>query len=198
MMFIFISLSLLGGFCAFAKPQPPPAKDLESIYFNMGTHTEFFNYIQTDPSGGVRKIDWAPTVGVGMVLPLAGHLNFLPELNWVLPQTSGSSRIIKNLWMLRADLAYDLKPFSLRAGTSVMWQNQHGRGGSVEVNNGNSTSTFYYPPENRSSLNNTFDLGAEWRINDWGLRLQTYTYSLFDAERRQLSYSFFITHYWKQ
>jgi hypothetical protein len=77
-----------------------------------------------------------------------------------------------------------------------MWLNQHGRGGPTNVNNGDDTSTFYYPDENRSSLNNTLDIGAEFFLDEWALRLQTYTYSLLREERRQLSYTLFVSYYW--
>lgn len=174
-------------------------KRIEALYFNIGTHTEFFNSVQTDSSGGVRKFDFkTPTVGLGASIPFGKHdLRFLPEVNWVLPKTSGDSRIIKNLIMLRGDIGLDpWEWLRLRLGTSLMWLNQHGRGGKAEMDNGNSTSTFYYPNENRSSLNNTLDLGAELRHNAWALRLQTYIYSVFVEERRQVSYTLFVSYYW--
>lgn len=171
---------------------------IEKLYFNGGLHTEFYDAIQMDDSGGQRKFDPAPTLGMGMVLPLKEKFKFLPEFNWVLPRKAGSSQIIKNLFMFRADLGYDpLEWLRLRVGTSLMWLNQQGRGGTARINNGNEVSTFYYPDENRSSLNNTFDLGVEGHYNDWALRLQTYTYALFNGERRQISYTLFVTYYWE-
>lgn len=99
--------------------------------------------------------------------------------------------------MLRADFGYNLVDWlRLRMGTSLIWLNQHGKGGSVQMNNGNDTSTFYYPDENRSSLNNTLDFGAEAIWQDWSLRLQTYIYSVFLADKRQTSYTLFISYYW--
>lgn len=177
----------------------PSDKTIESWILNFGTHTEYFNNIQNDTAGGTRKIDFAPTIGIGMFIPLANKdLKFLPEFNWVLPRSAGSSKIIKNLLMFRADLGYDaLDWLRLRLGTSLMWLNQHGRGGSTQVNNGTGTSTFYYPDENRSSVNNTLDLGVEGLINDeWSVRLQTYIYSVFIEERRQISYTLFVSYYW--
>lgn len=173
-------------------------ENLKAIVFQAGPHTEFYNAVQNDSSGGLRKFDLAPTIGVGMHLPMEYGWHFLPELNWVLPQAAGSSKIIKNLFMIRADFGYDLLEwFRLRVGTSLMWQNMHGRGGKTSINNGNSESTFYYPDENRSSLNNTLDLGVEVLFSEeWSVRLQTYTYSLFKEETRQLSYTVFISYYW--
>jgi len=153
--------------------------------------------VQNDSSGGTRKFDTAPTIGGGIVLPLNSNWNFLPEFNWVLPQEAGSSEIIKNIFMLRADFGYNLLDWlRLRMGTSLIWLNQHGKGGSAQINNGNDTSTFYYPDENRSSLNNTLDFGAEAIWQDWSLRLQTYVYSVFLADKRQTSYTLFISYYW--
>ena len=179
-----------------SAPAKSSASPVEKIYFNGGFHTEFYDALQIDKSGTQRKIDFAPTLGLGMQLPIAEEFKFLPEFNWVLPRDVGS-KIIRNLFMFRADLGYDpLEWLRLRVGTSLMWLNQQGRGGTANINNGNEVSTFYYPDENRSSLNNTFDLGVEGRYDNWARRLQTYTYALFNSERRQVSYTLFLTYYW--
>lgn len=163
---------------------------------NVGNHTEFFDAVQSDGSGSTRKIAFAPTIGGSITLPVSKSWLFLPEVNWVLPHSS-DTRIIKNVLMFRADFGYSpLDWLRLRVGTSLMVQNQHGRGGSTEVNNGNTTSTFYYPDENRSSLNNTIDLGVEGLFGPWALRLQSYIYSAFKEERRQVSYTLFVSYYW--
>lgn len=173
----------------------------ESVNFNVGTHTEYFNNVQVNSTGGTRKFDFAPMVGVGVVIPIANHFRFLPEMNWVLPQLNSESekRIIKNTFMLRGDIAYDpLEWLRLRLGTSIMHQNQQGRGGKAKVNNGNGHSTFYYPDENRSSINNTVDVGIEGMFKKWSIRLQTYTYAILSSERRQLSYTLMGSYYWDQ
>ncbi len=184
----------------FLPKGPTPSKEdmfFNKYIFNFGAHTEFFNMIQIDDSGGMRKIDFAPTIGLGVSKPLDSQFSFLPEVNWVLPRNAGSSKIMKNLFMLRADFGYEpIEWLRLRFGTSLMWLNQHGKGGSTQMNNGNSTSTFYYPDENRSSLNNTLDLGVEAMMDAWSLRLQTYTYSVFKEQRRQLSYTLFVSYSW--
>lgn len=180
------------------KSQPVKKEENFDFLFNFGTHTEFYHNVQVDDSGGLRKFDIAPTLGVGLKLPMIYDFIFLPEFNWVLPRTEGDTQIIKNLFMLRADFGYDpIDWFRVRMGTSLMWLNQHGRGGEAEMNNGNTSSTFYYPDGNQSSLNNTLDLGAEAFLNrDWSVRLQSYIYSIFIEQRRQVSYSLFITYQW--
>lgn len=171
----------------------------KEIYFNLGSHTEFYNAVQKDDSGGLRKFDFAPAIGMGVGFSIIDSLAFLPEFNWVLPQTAEDSKIIINTFMFRGDLAYDpIDSLRLRLGTSLIWQNQHGRGGKTTMKNGNDESTFYYPDENRSSLNNTFDLGAEAIWDQFAFRLQTYTYSIFKEEQRQISYTLFLTYYWEK
>ena len=194
-LFLVLLITLLLPLKAFSL------EAMEAFSFQLGSHTEFYNNIQNDSSGGVRKFDFAPVLGMGALFPIEPRSQFrlIPEINCVLPQEAGSSRIIKNLFMFRGDVAYDpLDWFRLRVGSSFMLANQHGRGGSANVNNGESQSTFYYPDENRSSINNTFDVGFEAMADAWSLRFQTYTYSLFAEERRQYSYSIFLTYYWKR
>lgn len=172
---------------------------VESWSFQFGTHTEFYDAVQVDSAGTQRKIAFSPTLGIGMKFVLAPSWTLLPELNWVLPWEVGSSNEIRNLFMIRGDVGYDLLDWlRLRVGTSLMWLNMHGKGGTTKISNGNSQSTFYNPDENRSALNNTFDLGAEaFFSDDWSTRLQTYTYSIFQEERRQISYTLFLTYHWK-
>ena len=43
---------------------------VKDIYFNLGNHTEFYDAVQMNDSGGLRKFDFAPTVEVGLNIPL--------------------------------------------------------------------------------------------------------------------------------
>jgi hypothetical protein len=182
---------------AILIPITAKAIDIEKIYFHIGSHTEFYNASQINTSGDKNKIQLIPTIGTSIPFALPYQFEFLPEFNWVLPVNQGSTKIIKNIFMFRADFGYLVTDwFKVRSGTSLILQNQHGRGGSTQIENGNSVSTFYYPDANRSSFNNTFDLGVEIFHENWSTRLQTYTYSLFQEQRREVSYTVFITYLW--
>lgn len=194
---IFLFCLSLGAPVHAAKKSRSIIKD---FYFNLGTHTEFYGGIQDDDSGGLRKFEFVPAIGLGLVIPAPSSTtwNFLPEFNWVLPKTYEESNIIVNTFMYRLDMGYDpLEWLRLRVGSSLIHLNQHGKGGSAKMRNGNETSTFYYPSSNRSSLNNTFDVGVETIFDKFSVRLQTYTYSIFRKEQRQLSYTLFFTYYWE-
>lgn len=173
----------------------------KKMYFNLGNHTEFYNGVQINDSGGLRKFDFAPTIGIGIVIPAfsSKEWNFLPEFNWVLPKTYEDSNIMVNTFMYRFDFGFDpLKWLRLRLGTGIIHLNQQGKGGGSKMRNGNETSTFYYPSGNRSSLNNTLDLGIETIFDQYSVRFQTYTYSVFKQEQRQLSYTLFFTYFWEK
>lgn len=196
-----ILLSSLIYFSAPAFGARNSEKVVKDIYFNLGNHTEFFNGIQSDDKGSLRKFDFAPIIGVGLNIPLwnSDSWSALPEFNWVIPQLIEDSNIMINTFMYRFDLGWLAQEWlRLRLGTGIMHQNQQGKGGKTSERNGNSTSTFYYPDSNRSSLNNTLDVGAEFLYEQWALRLQTYTYSIFKEERRQISYTIFVSYYWER
>lgn len=196
---IFLLICLILGAPVHAAPKPRSI--IKQFYFNLGNHTEFYNGIQKDDSGGLRKFDFAPTVGFGVVIPVSStkYWNFLPEFNWVLPKTYEDSHILVNTFMYRFDMGFDpLEWLRLRMGTSLIHLNQQGKGGSTSMRNGNDSSTFYYPSENRSSLNNTFDVGVETLFDQFAVRFQTYTYSIFKKEQRQHSYTLFFTYYWEK
>lgn len=188
-------LTLLLSYSVFAQIKGPNTIDGWQIH--AGSHTPYFNEVQTDVSGKRSKFEFNPTIGAGLNIPVSNNWKFLPEVSWVLPKFNEDSKIIKNILFFRADFAYTLTEWLwLRAGTSFAVLNQHGRGGKAQLNNGVDQSEFYYPDENHSSINNTFDLGIELLSGKWSLRLQTYTYQLFKEESRQISYSLFITRYW--
>lgn len=192
-LFLIIVLQCNANAALFSR------ENIKEVNLNFGSHTEFYNNVQIDDSGGMRKFDFAPTIGAGLLLPYNEYFKVLPEFNWVLPRFIENQKIMINLFMFRGDVAFEpIDWLRLRLGTSVMILNQHGRGGSTSMNNGNGQTRFFYPDENRSSINNTFDVGLETILESWSFRFQTYTYSLFNQDHRQISYTLFVTYHWEQ
>ena len=182
---------------ASAQAQIKGPSSIDGWLMHLGSHTEYYKEIQSDASGKLRTFEFNPVIGAGFNIPLADNWKFLPEMSWVLPKFNDDSRIIKNIFLFRADFAYTILDWMwFRFGSSVTVLNQHGRGGKAIRSNGNETAEFYYPDQNRSSINNTLDLGLEFLYESWSLRLQTYTYKIFKEESRQISYSLLINHYW--
>jgi hypothetical protein len=179
-------------------PASESTASVQHYVFKAGTYTEFYNQVQIDTAGRLKEFDRAPTLGFGLEMPVKSYLSFIPEIDWVLPRKS-AERVVKNIFFFRADLGFaPMEWFRIRTGTSLVWLNQQGGGGKEVLNNGNSTSTFYYPIENRSSFNNTLDLGAELLLKKVSLRFQTYTFAALEPRSRQISYSIFLSYYWER
>ncbi len=170
------------------------ARQFKTLGFHLGGHTEFYNAVQTDTKGTRENFRPNAMVGFSADVGLTDSWRLVPEINWVLPKTSNG--VMKNLWMVRMDAAWHGGDWwRLRVGTSIMVNNIRGGGGTVTLDNGDSTSEFYLPSESKTAVNNTFDLGAEVLVRSFAFRLQTYTYALARSDRRQVSYSLIATYY---
>src|SRR5690606_30808166 len=77
------------------------------ISLNLGNHTEFVGFVQKSKKEKEKLFEFRPTIGIGTEITLSNGFSFLPEINWVLP-IKGPKKLIKNLFMLRGDISYDL------------------------------------------------------------------------------------------
>lgn len=184
-----------------AQPQPESNDSTQKITklgFTFGSLTEFYNAIQIDDAGKKNKFEFHPLLAFSTVVELNNKWSVIPEFVWVLPQHLEDNRITKNIFMIRADAGHLLREWlRLRAGMSLAINTIHGSGGTQDLGNGNSNSSaFYVPNETRSAINNTVDLGTEFLMDKYAFRFQTYIYSLFKQERRQVSYSLNLTYYY--
>ena len=169
-------------------------RQFKTIGFHLGGHTEFMGAVQTDTQGTRPKFRPAPMVGFSADVMVTDSWRLVPEINWMLPQSSDG--VMRNLWMVRLDGAWQGGEWwRLRVGTSIMVNNIRGGGGTVTLDNGDSTSEFYLPSESKTAVNNTFDLGAEVFLRSFAFRLQTYTYALARSDRRQVSYTLIASYY---
>lgn len=186
-------------FSALVSAEDPNADDstrFKNIGLHLGGLTEFYNAIQVDNRGQKNKFDFAPFFGASTDIGLTDSWVMVPEFNWVLPQAIGDG-VTKNLFMLRLDGAWRGGDWwRLRVGTSLMINNIRGEGGTKTVSNGGSTSTFYLPSESKTAVNNTLDFGAEALYDSFAFRFQTYLYSIFRNDRRQVSYSLTLSYYY--
>lgn len=193
--FLFAFLFSAAGHAEATSTDSFPQR-FKNLGFHAGSHTEFVGRVQTDDNGGKEKFAFNPLLGFSSDVKMTDDWMVIPEINWVLPREAGEG-ITQNLIMLRTDVAWRGSDWwRLRVGTSLMVNNIKGEGGSKELNNGNGTSRFYIPAESRTSINNTLDLGAEAMLEDFGVRFQTYIYSVLKSERREISYTLMFSYYY--
>jgi len=105
----------------FFYPFTTDAGSIDNLQLNFGTHTQFYNAVQINNSGGKQRFEFSPTIGVGTSYQLPHGFQFLPEVNWVLPVNQSTGNVIKNTLMLRADFGYFVTDwFRIRSG-SYRW-----------------------------------------------------------------------------
>lgn len=172
-------------------------KSIKNVGLTFGSFTEFYNAVQIDDSGGQNGHEFNPLLGISGDLKLSGHFILVPEILWVLPRNTSSDKVVENLFALRSDLGYFATDYlKLRIGTSIMINNIRGQGGSKMISNGNSESRFYAPNQSRTAINQTLDFGLDYIYQSFGARFQTYIYSVFKSEQRQVSYALALTYYY--
>jgi hypothetical protein len=76
----------------------------------------------------------------------------------------------------------------LRYGLSTFMTKIGGDGGTVQLNNGAGTSTFYVPSETKTTYMTTLDLGGEFALPLVALRLDLQMMGFASSDKRNLSY----------
>ena len=163
-------------------------KNFETVSFQFGTWLENYAQVRATRDDDTNGFEITPFVSASVAYKLATQHEIIPELGYVIQQSS--NEVNKNLFFIRADYAYQMKDWlKLRAGSSFMMLMQSGSGAEDTLNNGNTTDTYFVPNENRTSYNQTIDLGAEFIQKELSARVQLYTYAPLDAERRSYTIS---------
>lgn len=72
-----------------------------------------------------------------------------------------------------------------------------GKGGTVQLNNGNNTATFYVPSESKTSFMASLDLGGEVVFTDYlGARFQVSIDRFLSSDRRRISHMLTLNYYY--
>jgi hypothetical protein len=167
----------------------------KNITLTMGNWFENFKEVQTDSNGSTDNYKIAPYFSLSMDYKYNTDFTIIPELGWVITRKAGDSKIKKNLFFTKIDLAYYVKDnFRLRAGTSLMILNISGSGGEKTLPNGDGQDTYYLPSENRTALNQTLDFGIEYIIERFSIRGSSYMYAFIDSKERMTTYSTSISY----
>lgn len=162
----------------------------ENITMTMGNWFENFKEVQTSSSGNTDNYEIAPYISLSSDYKLNVKYALIPELGWVITRDAGDSRIQKNLFFTKLDMAYYVtKKFRLRAGTSLMILNIKGQGGEKSLSNGDGQDTYFIPSESRTALNQTLDFAAEFLIEKISIRAGAYIYAFIDSNERMITYS---------
>ena len=197
---LFVSLFISRVGTAWSQEQPPVPqanKNSEHLFNNVtvsfGNWMEFVGDVQITKGGTKNSFlntQYTPYFSIAVDYPIQGKWSVMPELGYVIRREAADSRIKKNLFFIRTDVAYLYnKWLKLRAGTSLMILNITGTGGEETLPNADSSETYFIPSQRRTALNQTLDFAVEGIYDRVSLKLGSYIYAWNEDSDRTISYS---------
>lgn len=157
---------------------------------NLGVGTLVTNFMsaQSGKDGGRKKLELAPT------LLIAGNIHLWAE-QYLTPRFAYSTYFNEHDSTSKSNilLSYHMstkfhETFMLHYGFSTFITKIGGKGGTVDLPNGDSTATFYVPEESRRTYTSSLDVGGEFLSNQhWSVRGDLMI-SRFLSDRRKLNY----------
>ena len=173
-----------------------PLPKFSAVDFQLGTWLERYSQLQSTRNGEKNGFELTPFISAGVLYEVSPNWKFRPEFLYVIRQST--DQIDKDIFSLQFDFTYKFsKKWSAILGSSLIIKSISAEGGEEEINNGNTTESFYLPSERRTSYIQTLDLGIEWREKNYGIKFQSYIYRL-DENFPQYSLALGLLYSWEK
>lgn len=167
------------------------------FWLGAGTLTHNFLHSQTDKTGKTNKFDFFPIVLAGATWssPLQG-ISFSPGIGYA-KMLKSKDNTKKSEIVLQYHLSQRIfNGVQFRYGFSTYITKVSGDGGTVQLNNGNSTSTFYVPEKTSTSYTGSLDLGAEaFMLQNISMRLQFSILRFLSSDKRKVTHLLSANYY---
>lgn len=156
--------------------------------FSAGNLCEFVGKIQTDDSGSTNVCSFNPYFAGQIDYPLTDRFLVSPELGLSIPKSGRDKNIKKMSLFALANAKYKFSPMHLIAGGGLFFTRIAGKGGTQELNNGNSTVSFPMPESTVYTRNFILNLGFGIDFSpSWSADLHTYIFNALTSEDRAFS-----------
>ncbi len=169
---------------------------LSPFWVGFGTTTRNFSSAQSNEKGDTVKFKFNPTLFGGMTIPFLFPGVFLsPGLGF--GKHSGEDEASRTEIILQYHISQEITSYFLfQYGFSNTITKISGKGGSVSLNNGNSTATFYTPDTTQTSYMASLDLGGEFILTPYlGTRLQVSIDRFLSSKSRRVSHFITVNYY---
>ena len=165
------------------------------LWLGFGSTTRNYSTAQNDTSGGTKTFEFNPTLIVGTTVPLVSDFFFSPGIGY--SKYSAQDNTTRNEIILQYHISQQIAPFFLlQYGLSNTMTKIGGKGGTVQLNNGNGTATFYVPSETKTSYMASLDFGGEFIFTNFlGARVQLSVDRFLSSDRRRVSHIMTINYY---
>jgi hypothetical protein len=170
---------------------------LSPLWVGFGSTTRNYATAQKDDSGKSEKFKFNPTLLLGTTLPFFfADFYFVPGIGYAI--YSSEDNTSRKEIILQYHIHQSINSFFLlKYGLSNTIVKIGGKGGTVQLNNGNSTSTFYTPSESKTSYIASLDFGGELIFtSNIGSRLQVSVDRFLSSERRRVSHILTLNYYY--
>lgn len=158
------------------------------VNLSVGNLCEYVGKIQTDDIGSMNVCTFKPYLATAIDYSVTSDIIVSPEIGFSLPKHGRDENIDEMNLFLLANGKYKFSNFHLIAGVGIFLTRIAGNGGTEELNNGTSTSSFPLPDSTSYSSNTilNFGLGATF-YSSWSADLHTYIFNAISKDDRAFS-----------
>ena len=139
--------------------------------------------------GSVSYFEFRPLFTASYRYEYSPEFSFIPEVGITLPETSDDETSSTLYSFLNAPIAYHYGDWTFRFGPGFFFTRISGNGGTLRLQNGNTTDEFPVPNGSATTRNLTWNLGAQTNFDkDWSARFDLSILKLFDSEKRAMNH----------
>lgn len=155
---------------------------------SVGNLCEYVGKIQTDDSGSTNFCSFNPYLAGSIDYAITNQLLLSPEAGISLPKSGRDENIDKMSFFFLANAKYKFSPLHLIAGAGLFYTRIQGPGGTQELNNGTSVTSFPMPDSTVYARNFILNLGIGADLSrEWSADLHTYVFNALTSEDRTFS-----------
>lgn len=155
---------------------------------SLGNLCEFIGKMQTDDNGATNSCSFNPYFATSLDIPVTSSLFFSPELGLTLPKKGRDENISKISFFALANTKTKVEFVHFIAGVGFYFTRISANGGTEELNNGNTTSSFPLP--DGAVISRNFIVNAGLGIDfskDLSADVHTYVFNLVSSQERAFS-----------
>lgn len=171
--------------------------NFSDLSFGTGLINQHIGQIQTDAGGSKNSFDHRVFVETDLTYKLDDRWSLIGQAGLVWPGAAENDYVDKYNYFLTAHAGYSQwENFLLRAGVGAYFTYITGDGGTVELQNGTSTSSFYVPENQTTAINTVASVAGQYFFrNDVSLKFETMVFNLTNSENRSFTYTLAIRYH---
>lgn len=155
---------------------------------SLGNLCEYIGKIQTDDNGSTNLCSFNPYLATSVDFALSKQFFFSPELGLSFPRSGRDENISKMSLFALANTKFKFSEFHFIGGAGLFFTRIAGKGGTEELNNGTTTSSFPLPDSTIYTRNFILNLGLGANFGqEWSVEAHTYIFNLLESEDRAFS-----------